>query len=912
MAILGLVLLLLSHPHSTHAHNGAVAIAVPVEGIVVDGDFTDWPEDMVRYPISRLEYGVRPTDAEDFQAFFRVGLNLQENALYLAIEVDDESMVVDTEEHNPSWNTQDGCEVYVKVMHEEPRPVFKHVVYGERNTELSSPSLARTAEVAWQRQVPKQRYEWHLALSGLSERLVQEKAVTLGLDIVVCDRDVDGSFSWMTWGRKPGKDNVEKLGDLILMGKDGATGKVQGDVRWENADKGIPGAHLRFQSLASNELWVKTETDHQGHFAVELPEGEYRAEVKLGRKPTQPGRMDIKGLGSETVGFVIPSPKGQTREAGAGRSVTAGIGSHQEKWQTIGISDGLAEGPVKAVLQDKFGHLWIGTGGGGLCRFDGETFTTFTTHDGLANDDVGALVEDNDGHLWFGTSRGGLCRFDGERFTTFTTQDGLASNTVTALKVGQKGLLWIGTHRGMNRYDGARITPFSAGSDLVSKAIQVLATGVDGSLWIGTNGGGVSRYDGFALQSLLRKDGLASDKISAILRNRRGNMWIGTNQSGITRYRSRNTPPSVSITDVLADRGYGPVAEVRLPSSQPLLLFEFQGGSLKTRPEAMLFRYRLQGYDDWQTTHSRRVEYLNVPRGDYTFEVEAIDCDLTYSDEPARVVVQVHLPYGQMGLWVSLILALGGVAWRSRQVIQRNRRLRQAHAELEVSNRELEAFSYSVSHDLRAPLRHISGFADMLQEDYGSVLDAPGRRHLEVITESAQRMGRLIDDLLTFSRAGRTDMHPTSVDLSALVEDVVRELEEEIQERTLIWEIGDLPMVHADRALLRLVLVNLLDNAVKYTRPRERAEIRIGHQVDDESGTTFFVQDNGVGFDMQYVDQLFGVFQRLHRAEEFEGTGIGLANVQRIIHRHGGRVWAEGSVDGGATFYVFLPNFRER
>ena len=168
-------------------------------------------------------------------------------------------------------------------------------------------------------------------------------------------------------------------------------------------------------------------------------------------------------------------------------------------------------------------------------------------------------------------------------------------------------------------------------------------------------------------------------------------------------------------------------------------------------------------------------------------------------------------------------------------------RVRLRTGELSAINQELESFSYSVSHDLRAPLRHISGFVNLLQEDYGSALDAPGRRHLNLIAESAQRMGRLIDDLLTFSRTDRANMHLTPVDLRALVEEVVQELEEEAQRRTLAWEIGDLPTVYADRSLLRLVLVNLLDNAVKYTRPRETAEIRIGHRVDDDSGTTFYV-----------------------------------------------------------------------
>ena len=226
---------------------------------------------------------------------------------------------------------------------------------------------------------------------------------------------------------------------------------------------------------------------------------------------------------------------------------------------------------------------------------------------------------------------------------------------------------------------------------------------------------------------------------------------------------------------------------------------------------------------------------------------------------------------------------------------------------LEAVNQELEAFSYSVSHDLRAPLRHVNGFAELLQQDASSTLGEAGRRYVEVISKSAKQMGTLIDDLLVFSRMGRTEMSRASLKMDELVAEVVREMSRDFQDRTIAWDIGALPEVSVDRAMLKQVWVNLLSNAVKYTRHRERTEIKIQCRSNGQDEFEFSVQDNGAGFDMQYAGKLFGVFQRLHHTEEFEGTGIGLANVQRIIRRHGGRTWAQGEVDKGASFYFTLP-----
>jgi len=231
-------------------------------------------------------------------------------------------------------------------------------------------------------------------------------------------------------------------------------------------------------------------------------------------------------------------------------------------------------------------------------------------------------------------------------------------------------------------------------------------------------------------------------------------------------------------------------------------------------------------------------------------------------------------------------------------------------ADLEAANKELEAFSYSVSHDLRAPLRHVSGFTEMLLRRMKDHPDEKISSCADSILAASKRMGLLIDDLLAFSHIGRREMEKRKVNLNTIVRGVVRDIQEDLKERKIKWEIGELPDVPGDQSLIRLVIFNLVSNAVKFTSTRPEAEIRIGCK-DDEDKFTCFVADNGVGFDMKYADKLFGVFQRLHTQDEFEGTGIGLANVQRIISRHGGRVWAEGIVEQGATFYFTLPKTKE-
>jgi PAS domain S-box-containing protein len=242
-----------------------------------------------------------------------------------------------------------------------------------------------------------------------------------------------------------------------------------------------------------------------------------------------------------------------------------------------------------------------------------------------------------------------------------------------------------------------------------------------------------------------------------------------------------------------------------------------------------------------------------------------------------------------------------------QRVAERTAQLQTANQELQTANAELDTFSYSVSHDLRAPLRHVLGFVELLQQDAGPLLSEKSLSHLTTISQAAKQMGNLIDDLLAFAHVGRAELQKTDVNLDELARETAGDFQAHTKERNIVWEIHPLPAVWADRALLRLALVNLISNAVKFTGARAEAKIQIGCAPGDGGETVIFIRDNGAGFDPRYAHKLFGVFQRLHSQSQFEGTGVGLANVQRIIHRHGGRTWAEGVVDGGATFYFSIP-----
>lgn len=265
--------------------------------------------------------------------------------------------------------------------------------------------------------------------------------------------------------------------------------------------------------------------------------------------------------------------------------------------------------------------------------------------------------------------------------------------------------------------------------------------------------------------------------------------------------------------------------------------------------------------------------------------------------------------YFQMVMFIFIVIIvafLGERIEKVRSLNELNENLKKESEKLEDANKELEAFAYSVSHDLRVPLRAIDGFSRIVIEDYEDELDDEGKRLLNIIRENTKKMGQLIDDILLLSRASRHEMKITPIDMESLARDIFNELKPSIETRNVQLEIKSLPSASGDRTLIQQVLNNLITNSIKFTKNKENAKIEIGGN-SRKNENTYYVKDNGAGFNMKYVNKLFGLFQRLHSSEEFEGTGVGLSIVQRVIRRHGGRVWGEGKVNEGATIYFTLP-----
>ena len=351
---------------------------------------------------------------------------------------------------------------------------------------------------------------------------------------------------------------------------------------------------------------------------------------------------------------------------------------------TFTTEDGLAHNRVMSITEDGERNLWFGTPEG-VSRYDGVEFVTFTNEDGLAHSSVWPITEDGEGYLWFGTMGGGVSRYDGVEFISFTTEDGLIHNDIRSIMVDREGHLWFGAWGGgVSRYDGSEFVTFSPVQGRVSSIVE----NGKGHLWFGTWGGGVSRYDGSVLQRISKSDGLAHNAVQEIIQARNGDIWIAT-EGGITRYRSGITPPSVSITGITADRRYGEVSQVDVSSLQDYLLFEFQGASMQTRPERMVYMYRLRGYDEtWQQTGTGKVEYTDLPVGEYVFEVKAVDRDLNYSPTVATVRVKIHLPYARLALMGTLGLALIGLVVVSGYALRRRGDQRRAEQALMLEMEE--------------------------------------------------------------------------------------------------------------------------------------------------------------------------------------------------------------------------------
>ena len=419
-----------------------------------------------------------------------------------------------------------------------------------------------------------------------------------------------------------------------------------------------------------------------------------------------------------------------------------GVSRYDGKTFTIyTVEDGLSSNEVSAIFQDKQGHMWFGTLDGGVSRYDGQTFFTIAAEDGLSGNNVSAIVQDRignmwfsmlgglsrydgrnlerfasnddwglvgvntiitdqEGNLWFGGNRGAT-HFDGRTFTRFTSEEGLVANEVQALFQDREGRMWFGTLAGVSRYnpgagkDKKAWVSFAQEDGLSDNQVTSIAQSRDGHMWFGT-GGGASRYDGKAFQTLLQKDGLAGDAVNDIVLDENGDVWFGT-MTGASRFRQPEpSSPSVEIDAVVADRRREGISELSIPLGMLTVAFEFHGANFRTRPEAMVYRYRLKDYDaDWLTTRKTRVEYQDLPRGDFVFEVQAVDRDLVYS-EAASVALNVHLPYERVGLWLALSLTVILLIAQGARIVRRDRRLKEVNTKLEESNLAMSAANHEL------------------------------------------------------------------------------------------------------------------------------------------------------------------------------------------------------------------------
>ncbi|MEW6751410.1 MAG: two-component regulator propeller domain-containing protein [Candidatus Latescibacterota bacterium] len=542
-ALLAASLLLVALP--ARAHNGAVALVVPVEGITLDGEVSDWPTGMRRHPLGLAEYGVRPRDTEDFEGSFRVGYSARESAVYVAVEVRDESTVIDTVAG--TWETQDGCEVYVAVDHRQAEsPAAQYALYGDKLQVFGPAGRAVDARVRVGRETNTRRYEWRIDLGGLSEGAVQlADGTVLGLDVVATDMDRDGSFSWMAWGKGTGKMGVPaNRGDAVLAPLDAPTGILRVLATGEGALAPAGRRKVRVHFPAGTGQWVDLLTHREGAASAELPLGEYRVAASTRSAPADGVAAALGDGDGAVVELRIPPPRGLTTTVRRGRWVQAGPGTRQGPWLTFDASDGLPRAYISGICADGRGGLWLATSAG-LVHYDGARFRILTTEDGLPSDERLCIARDRQGNVWFGAYRAGVSRFDGQTLTTFTTEDGLPGDIVQAICQDRQGDMWLGSGDvgAATRYDGQQFVTYGAAEGLGGFGVLAIVEDSRGALWFAAYGASVVRYHGRSFTPFTTRDGLASNEVTAMAEDRRGDLWFGTRDGGVSRFDGHGFTP---------------------------------------------------------------------------------------------------------------------------------------------------------------------------------------------------------------------------------------------------------------------------------------------------------------------------------------------------------------------------------
>ncbi len=540
--------------------------------------------------------------------------------------------------------------------------------------------------------------------------------------------------------------------------------------------------------------------------------------------------------------------------------------SSMDHWSTITDSTGPGDNSVYSLAQDLHGDIWVGTAVGAN-RFDGEQWTAYTPEDGFARGRVRSILADREGRVWFASDGYGVTVFDGESFRILTTADGLAHNSLRSLMQDR-----------------------------------------DGHIWFGTDAGLVSRFDGEVFQTLTAEDGLTGQSVRSMIQDRRGDIWFGT-YGGVVRFRQpRARPPSIGIDAVVTDRRHLNPRDLSVPSTVKLVVFEFHGASYRTRPDGMVYRYRLRGYDaDWRTTRERRVEYTDLPAGDYAFEIVAVDRDLAQSKAPAVVVLEIHAPYERIALVSALVVALALVLLQGTRIVRRDRRLIEANRQIEEATRNKSQFLRRMSHDLRSPMNAIIGYTRLLRRRLADRIDERDARNLANIETSSGNLLNLINDILDLSRieAGHVEMNLQPVDVRRITEECADALESIVHENVVLRrDLADVGVVNSDPDRLRQVVMNLLGNATKFT---EAGSITLSLKRLDDS-VELSVADTGIGIPAQDFPHIFDEFRQVERqgGETSEGTGLGLAIAKKTVELLGGEISATSEVGVGTTFLVRL------
>ncbi len=708
------------------------------------------------------------------------------------------------------------------------------------------------------------------------------------------------------------------------------------------------------------------------------------------------------GLGFDKVKSVLQDPAGNMWIATDGGGVSRFDGL---TWTTYTTADGLVYDEVESVLIDREGHFWFGTEGRGVSRFDGQNWTSYTTDNGLPHGEVEALFEDVSGAIWFGTDGGGVCRFDGETWKTYSTTDGLAHNEVKEIlqdrdenlwfatengvsRFGRDGWrsyttrdglpheridavyldgqdrLWFGSKGGATRFDGENWRTYTTADGLVNDKVSDITQDDDGHIWFAT-GGGVSRFDGHNWTSYNVADGLVHDHVGTVYQDREGRFWFGT-LGGLSRFvPPPPTSPLVSIDAIVADQRYTASSKPAIPAGEHLIALEFSAISFKTRPEAMRYIYRLKGYEEeWQSSHIPRVEYPQLPAGDYTFEVNAIDRDLVSSQRPATAQLRVRVDYTWIGVWTLLSGALVLIVLQSVRVVRRGHTLQRLHGDLQLANEELElrveertaelsstneqlqveiAERKQMEEDLRryqkmeligelsAGIAH--NFNNVLQGMIGglevSILKATPSQQtaLTKVVEMAERGASVVRQLMLFGQPVRTsDLRP--IDLRMVIENTVglchKSFDQRIEVKVEWSEI--LPAIQGDVGQLEQVLLNLCLNARDALMEAEREAWYVRIAVDTCVVRTedlprnmdlavgvygrVQVEDNGAGMDEATQERIFEPFFTTKEVDQ--GSGLGLATVYAIVRDHGGWVECESEVGVGTTVSIYLPTLRQQ